>query len=146
MWTEWRVMGKPSCHDLREQGPARSNPRSGLLLNQGDGVLHPPEHTLFTATEPFALGGRQAACIQFPFPQDRELHLPRQCRMGHNVLRFGEEGPGVLQGRFDVEFIVPSWSLERRGDDWCLSECHLLCPLGIKLPSSGGYHGFALDR
>src|SRR3954467_4699222 len=98
MWTEWRVMGKPSCHDLREQAPARSNPRSGLLLNQGDGVLYPPEHALLTPAEALALGGRQAARIQFPFPQDRELHRPRQRRMGHNVLRFREKRPWVLQG------------------------------------------------
>src|SRR5919205_482752 len=99
MWTEWRVIGKPSCHDLREQSPARSNPRSGSSLDQGDSAIPPPENALLSATEPFALGGRQAARVQFPFPQDRELRLPRQRRMGHNVLRFREEGPGLLQGR-----------------------------------------------
>src|SRR3954451_25445687 len=102
MWTEWRGIGEASCHDLREQVPARSNPRSGLLLNQGDGVLYPPEHALLTPAEALALGGRQAARIQLPFPHDRELRLPRQRRMGHDVLRFHEKGPGVLQGRFEV--------------------------------------------
>jgi site-specific recombinase XerD len=36
----------------------RGKTRSGLSLNQSDGVFHPPEHALLTATEPLALGGR----------------------------------------------------------------------------------------
>src|SRR5215213_6258581 len=69
-------------------------PRSGLSLDEGDGVLHAPEHALLTPAEALALGGRQAARIQLPLAQDRELVRPRQLRMGHDVLGFGEEGSG----------------------------------------------------
>src|SRR4051812_11955079 len=104
MWTEWRVMRQPSWYE--RQGNCRSCciACSPLLSNKSDGVFDAPEHALLAATEPLALGSREAACIQLPFLQDRELHLSRQCRMRSNVLRFGEKGYRVLQGRFDVEF------------------------------------------
>src|SRR3954452_21535600 len=68
--------------------------RSGLSLDQGDGVLHASEHALLTPAETLALGGRQAARIQLPLAQDRELVRPRQPRMGYDVLGFGKEGSG----------------------------------------------------
>src|SRR3954469_10222635 len=69
--------------------------RSPLLSNKRDGVFDASEHTLLAATEPLALGSREAACIQFPFLQDRELHLARQCRMCNDVLGFDEKGSRV---------------------------------------------------
>src|SRR3954464_10394977 len=84
---------------VRAQGKsisARLASRSGLFLNKRDGVFHPSEHTLLTATETLALGGRQAPRIMFPFAQNLELHLPRQRRMRNNVLRFHEKGFGML--------------------------------------------------
>src|SRR5215210_8617886 len=104
MWTEWRVMRKPSWHKRRAVRSFSVQPRSGLALNQGDGVFHPPEHAVLTATEALALRGRQAPGIQFPFAQDRELVLPRQRRMRNNLLRFRKKGPGVLERRLDIEF------------------------------------------
>src|SRR3954471_18850389 len=107
MWTEWRVViPRPPGMTCGRQCRGYRVPRSGLSLDQGDGLLHAPEHALLTATEALALGGRQAARIQLPLAQDRELVGPRQLRMGHDVLGFGKEGPGTAQDLFEVEVSV----------------------------------------
>src|SRR3954453_19678583 len=103
MWTEWRVMRQPSWYERQGNCRSRCIGCSPLLSNKSDGVFDAPKHALLAATEPLALGGRQAARIQLPLAQDRELVRPRQLRMGHDVLGFGKEGSGVLEHRIPVE-------------------------------------------
>src|SRR3954470_10075883 len=127
MWTEWRVViPRPPGMTCGRQCRGYRVPRSGLSLDQGDGLLHAPEHALLTPAEALALGGRQAARIQLPLAQDRELVRPRQLRMGHDVLGFGKEGAGMLEHRIPVEV---------RG---CLHhELILLTQCGSRKPRSG---------
>src|SRR4051812_43636070 len=54
------------CYERQDNCGSCCIARSPLLSNQGDGVLNAPKHALL-ATEPLALGSREAARIQFPF-------------------------------------------------------------------------------